>query len=406
MKPVTVSNITILGATGSIGRSTLDVVSRYPERYRVYALTANNRVDEMRLLCERWKPRYAVMRDCESANRLKSILGDCNDTEVLCDEEGLLQVVQADEVDYVVAAIVGAAGLIPTLAAARCGKRVLLANKEALVMSGQLFIDTARDNHAVIMPVDSEHNAIFQCLPNALMENDASVTITNRESGAGIERILLTASGGPFRQFTADQLSSVTPQQAISHPNWDMGKKISVDSATLMNKGLELIEAAWLFDLSVSNIDVVVHPQSVIHSMVTYSDGSVLAQMGNPDMRTPIAHALAWPERIDSGVEPLDLFEVARLDFEKPDMARFPCLRLCYEAIEAGGAATITLNAANEIAVDAFLNEMIGFTDIASVVETVLDKAETSQDIHSLESILQHDQQARRLAYDCVDQLQ
>ncbi|MCF6167165.1 1-deoxy-D-xylulose-5-phosphate reductoisomerase, partial [Lutibacter sp.] len=314
--------------SGSSGSRTLDVVARHPERYRIYALTANTNVDAMVALCEQWQPRYAVMNDVDAAAELSQrLLETAAQTEILSGEAGLLQVVKDDAVNCVVAAIVGAAGLVPTLAAAEAGKRVLLANKEALVMSGKLFIDTARANDAILMPVDSEHNAIFQCMPDSLTRHHSSVKMINRQASAGIERILLTASGGPFRSWSAEQLNDVTPAQAVNHPNWDMGKKISVDSATLMNKGLELIEAYWLFDMDIANIDVVIHPQSVIHSMVTYSDGSVLAQLGNPDMRTPIAHALAWPERIASGVEPLNIFEVAKLDFEQPDLSRFPCLR-------------------------------------------------------------------------------
>jgi 1-deoxy-D-xylulose-5-phosphate reductoisomerase len=282
---------------------------------------------------------------------------------------------------------------------------VLLANKEALVMSGKLFIDTARENDAVLMPVDSEHNAIFQCLPDCLTEYHSSVKMTNRQVRSGIERILLTASGGPFRSFSAEQLHDVTPEQAVDHPNWDMGKKISVDSATLMNKGLELIEAYWLFDLDIADIDVVIHPQSVIHSMVTYSDGSVLAQLGNPDMRTPIAHALAWPERISSGVEPLNIFDVAKLEFEQPDLDRFPCLRLCYEAIKMGGSATIVLNAANEVAVAAFLDEKIGFTDIATLIEQTLRLANITEDVSSVELILEADALARKITKKCIAEI-
>lgn len=273
-------------------------------------------------------------------------------------------------------------------------------------MSGRLFIDTVRENDAILMPVDSEHNAIFQCLPDALTDHQSSVKMTNMQRGAGIERVLLTASGGPFRGYTADQLQNVTPEQAVAHPNWDMGKKISVDSATLMNKGLELIEAYWLFDLDISDIEVVIHPQSVIHSMVSYADGSVLAQLGNPDMRTPIAHALAWPERIDAGVEPLDIFDVAKLEFEKPDLERFPCLRLCYEAIRTGGSATIVLNAANEVAVSAFLDGKIAFTDIADLIEQSLGLADIIEDVSSLESILEADAQARTITKDCITAMQ
>lgn len=394
--------ISLLGATGSIGASALDVIARHPARYQIYALTANTNVANMLSLCELWKPRYAVMNDEIAAAELsKKLKAENLITEVLNGEAGLIQVVEDKAVDCVVAAIVGAAGLVPTLAAARQGKRVLLANKEALVMSGKLFIDTARENNAILMPVDSEHNAIFQCMPDSLTEQRSSVKIANR-TGSGIERILLTASGGPFRTWSARQLRDVTPEQAVNHPNWDMGRKISVDSATLMNKGLELIEAYWLFDMDICNIDVVIHPQSVIHSMVTYSDGSVLAQLGNPDMRTPIAHALAWPERIESGVEPLNIFDVAKLDFEKPDMERFPCLRLCYEAIQTGGSASIVLNAANEVAVTAFLDEKIRFNDIATLIEQTLNQAEITQDVSSLENILNADAMARVISNEII----
>ena len=403
LKPL---QITLLGATGSIGVSTLDVIGRHPERYQIHALTANTSVDAMEALCIKWMPAYAVMNDEVSAKELSSRFQD-NDihTQVLTGEDGLLQVVQQECVDCVVAAIVGAAGLVPTLAAAKSGKRILLANKEALVMSGKLFVDTAKENNAVLMPVDSEHNAIFQCLPDCLTTHHSSVKITNQNASAGIERIWLTASGGPFRSYSADELHDVTPEQAVDHPNWDMGRKISVDSATLMNKGLELIEAYWLFDMDIADIDVVVHPQSVIHSMVTYVDGSVLAQLGNPDMRTPIAHALAWPERIESGVEPLNIFDVAKLDFERPDLDRFPCLRLCYEAIKTGGSATIVLNAANEIAVSAFLDEKIGFTDIAVLVEKTLDEAVITEDVSSLELILEADKKARIITKNCIAEM-
>jgi 1-deoxy-D-xylulose-5-phosphate reductoisomerase len=394
--------ITLLGATGSIGASTLDVIARHTARYQIYALTANTNVALMLSLCESWKPRFAVMNDEISADVLsRHLQAQGLATEVLNGEAGLLQVVEDEAVDCVVAAIVGAAGLVPTLAAARQGKRVLLANKEALVMSGKLFIDTARENDAILMPVDSEHNAIFQCMPDSLTEQRSSVKIANQK-GAGIERIWLTASGGPFRTWSAEQLQYVTPGQAVNHPNWDMGRKISVDSATLMNKGLELIEAYWLFDMDICNIDVVIHPQSVIHSMVSYSDGSVLAQLGNPDMRTPIAHALAWPERIQSGVEPLSIFDVAKLDFEKPDLERFPCLRLCYEAIKTGGSASIVLNAANEVAVAAFLDEKIRFNDIAALIEQTLSQAEITQDVSSLENILKADLTARAISNEII----
>ena len=395
--------ITLLGATGSIGASTLDVVSQHPGRFKIYALTANISVEKMLSLCEFWKPRYAVMKDVKSAADLStSLLAKNSQTEVLSDESGLLQVVKDKEVDCVVAAIVGAAGLVPTLAAAKAGKRVLLANKEALVMSGRLFVETARENNAILMPVDSEHNAVFQCMPDSLAKHRSSVKMMNQQASTGIERILLTASGGPFRTWSVEQLHDVTPAQAVNHPNWDMGRKISVDSATLMNKGLELIEAFWLFDMDIANIDVVIHPQSVVHSMVTYSDGSVLAQLGNPDMRTPIAHALAWPERITSGVEPLNIFDVAKLDFEQPDLSRFPCLRLCYEAIKKGGSATIMLNAANEIAVAAFLDEKIGFNDIAVLIERTLNKAKITEDVSTLENILEADAMARTITNEYI----
>ncbi len=395
--------ITLLGATGSIGSSTLNVIGQHADNYSIFALTANTNVDALEKLCEQWHPRFAVMNDTEAAEILAKRLASKEiSTKVLSGEQGLLQVVEDDDVDCIVAAIVGAAGLVPTLAAAKAGKRVLLANKEALVMSGRLFVDTAKENNAVLMPVDSEHNAIFQCMPDNLTEHHSSVKVTNKQVKSGIERIWLTASGGPFRTFSADQLDDVTPAQAVNHPNWDMGQKISVDSATLMNKGLELIEAYWLFDMDIANIDVVIHPQSVIHSMVTYVDGSVLAQLGNPDMRTPIAHALAWPERIESGVEPLNIFDVAKLDFEKPDLERFPCLRLCFEAIKMGGSATIVLNAANEIAVAAFLDEKIKFTDIARLIEQVLKLAAITEDVSSLEKILEADAMARQISNECI----
>lgn len=403
MRQAKTLQITLLGATGSIGKSTLDVVARYPDRYQIYALTANTNVEKMLSLCQLWNPRYAVMNDANSAVDLSSgLLAKNSQTEVLSDESGLLQVVKDKEVDCVVAAIVGAAGLVPTLAAAKAGKRLLLANKEALVMSGRLFMDTARENKAILMPVDSEHNAVFQCMPDSLIEHQSSVKMTNQQANAGISRILLTASGGPFRTWSADQLHDVTPEQAVNHPNWDMGRKISVDSATLMNKGLELIEAYWLFDMDIADIDVVIHPQSVIHSMVTYSDGSVLAQLGNPDMRTPIAHALAWPERIASGVEPLNIIDVAKLDFEQPDLHRFPCLRLCFEAIKKGGSATIVLNAANEIAVAAFLDEKIGFNDIAVLIEQTLNKAGITENVSTLEDILKADALARTITNEYI----
>lgn len=384
-----IKNITVLGATGSIGVSTLDVLARHPERYRVVALTANRQVERLLEQCLVHRPRYAVMVDAQAAERLAAGLREAGaETEVLSGTDALEQVASLPKVDYVMAAIVGAAGLPPTLAAARHGKRILLANKEALVMSGHLFMEEVHNNGAELLPIDSEHNAIFQCMPPNFDKGLPEV---------GVRRILLTASGGPFRQTPLSELESVTPEQAVAHPNWSMGRKISVDSATMMNKGLEVIEACWLFNTSPANIQVVLHPQSVIHSMVEYSDGSVLAQLGNPDMRTPIAHALAWPERIESGVASLDMFAIARLDFEAPDLNRFPCLRLAMESMEAGGTAPTILNAANEIAVDAFLEGQIGFTDIARVIEQTLESMAV-RDAETLNTIFEDDREARLIA--------
>ncbi len=381
--------ITVLGSTGSIGLSTLDVIARHPDRYRVVALTANNNVDDLCQQCLDIHPVYAVMADEQGADNLAHRLqSEAPDIQVLSGVEGLEHVAQLPEVDYVMAAIVGAAGLLPALSAVRAGKRLLLANKEALVVSGQLFMDEAEQHGAEILPIDSEHNAIFQCMPTGYAKGLADV---------GVRRILLTASGGPFRQTAAEALALVTPEQACAHPNWSMGRKISVDSATMMNKGLEVIEACWLFHTRPEKIKVVLHPQSVIHSMVEYTDGSVLAQMGNPDMRTPIAHALAWPERIASGVSSLDLFEVARLDFESPDCQRFPCLSLAYQAIEQGGTAPAILNAANEIAVAAFLDRRMGFMAIPKVVEMTLSAIPATIP-RSLDELLSADAQARIVA--------
>lgn len=381
--------VTVLGSTGSIGVSTLDVIARHSSHYRVVALTANRDVEKMAQQCRNFKPRYAVMVDEAAAESLAMTLKDDGlDTEILAGAEALVRVASLPEVSTVMAAIVGAAGLLPAMAAARAGKRILLANKEALVMSGQLFMDEVKKNNAVLLPVDSEHNAIFQCMPSGYQGNMES---------AGVRQILLTASGGPFRNCDLGELEAVTPEQACAHPNWVMGRKISVDSATMMNKGLEVIEACWLFNAEPSQVQVVIHPQSVIHSLVDYVDGSVLAQLGSPDMRTPIANALAWPERIEAGVEKLNLFEVARLDFEAPDYGRFPCLRLTYAALEAGGTASAILNAANEIAVDAFLNRKLQFTAIASVVEKTLAEIQ-SGDVGSLDQVLEADQEARTFA--------
>ena len=376
--------ITILGASGSIGVSTLDVLARHPERFHVYALTAHSNVEKLFEQCQQFQPRYAVMVDPVAAAVLeKRLQAAGSEVVVLAGAEALDAVASSPDTDYVMAAIVGAAGLLPALAAARAGKRVLLANKEALVMSGQLFIDTVREHGAELLPIDSEHNAVFQCLPSAsLREQD------------GVEKILLTASGGPFRTWAARDLHDITPEQAVAHPNWSMGQKISVDSATLMNKGLEVIEACWLFNLPAERVEVVVHPQSTIHSMVSYNDGSVLAQLGNPDMRTPIAYALGWPERLVSGVAPLDLFATARLDFERPDMARFPCLQLAYDAHTRGGYATIALNAANEVAVKAFLGREIGFTAIPLLVRDVMQQASAGTPMN-LDDILIQDEESR-----------
>lgn len=395
-------SLTVLGSTGSIGISTLDVVSRHPDQFKIIALTANSHVEQMLKQCCKFRPRYVVMVNEKSAQQLSELLAqnDITDIDVLTGVDGLEKVASLPEVDYVMAAIVGAAGLLPTLAAARHGKRVLLANKEALVMSGQLFMDAVRDNQAELLPIDSEHNAIFQCMPlTSKPESKESVL-----GAMGVTRILLTSSGGPFLNRNLNELHNVTPDQACAHPNWDMGRKISVDSASMMNKGLEVIEAHWLFNAAADDIQVVVHPQSVIHSMVEYSDGSVLAQLGNPDMRTPIAHALAWPDRITSGVKSLNIFDVARLDFEPPDFERFPCLRLAYEALRQGGTSTCTLNAANEIAVEAFLNETISFLDIPKVIEQTLD-ALPYESVDSLEIVLAADLQARLTARECVAKL-
>jgi len=361
--------ITILGATGSIGVSTLDVLARHPERYGVYALSAHSRVEELAAQCIQFRPARAVVGTAAGASQLSALLRAAGvNTEVEYGEAALCSIASAPEVDSVMAAIVGAAGLAPTLAAARAGKKVLLANKEALVMSGQLFIDAAQQAGAVLLPIDSEHNAIFQCMPQFGGRMPAV-----RDEAAGIAKILLTASGGPFLTRDVATLDAVTPEQACKHPNWSMGRKISVDSATMMNKGLEVIEAHWLFGAPAERIEVVIHPQSVIHSMVSYMDGSVLAQLGNPDMRTPIAHALAYPERIASGVAQLDLTQIATLQFERPDFKRFPCLALAFDALKAGGTAPALLNAANEIAVQAFLDLKIGFRQIDRVIAHVME---------------------------------
>lgn len=384
-----VQQITVLGATGSIGLSTLDVIARHPDRYQVFALTGFSRLAELLALCVRHVPSFAVVPQEAAARRLQEDLQAAGlPTRVLVGEQGLCEVASAPEVDAVMAAIVGAAGLRPTLAAVQAGKKILLANKEALVMSGALFMEAVGRSGSVLLPIDSEHNAIFQCMPRDFSRGLGQV---------GVRRILLTASGGPFRQTPLAELEDVSPEQACAHPNWSMGRKISVDSASMMNKGLELIEACWLFDARPAQVEVVVHPQSVIHSLVDYVDGSVLAQLGNPDMRTPIANALAWPERIDSGVAPLDLFAIARLDFQAPDEQRFPCLRLARQAAEAGGSAPAMLNAANEVAVSAFLERRIRYLEIASIIDEVLNR-EPVVAVNELDAVFAADAQARLLA--------
>jgi len=382
--------LTLLGSTGSIGESTLDVVARHPERFAVHALTAHRNGDKLVAQCLRFTPEFAVVGDAETAGRVAAQLKEAGcKTEVAYGSDALVQAAQSAQCDTVVAAIVGAAGLAPTLAAARAGKRILLANKEALVMSGAIFMDAVRDHGATLLPVDSEHNAIFQCLPRDVAEH------------GGVTKIILTASGGPFRTRDPATLADVTPEQACKHPNWVMGRKISVDSATMMNKGLEVIEAHWLFNLPGDRIDVLIHPQSVIHSLVSYADGSVLAQLGNPDMRTPIAHALAYPERVDSGVAQLDLASVASLQFEKPDYERFPCLALAMQALAAGGVASAALNAANEVAVEAFLERRIGFTEIGRTVASVLERL-SNRTPSGLDDVLGADADARRAAHEWI----
>jgi 1-deoxy-D-xylulose-5-phosphate reductoisomerase len=387
----------ILGATGSIGVSTLDVVSRHPEQYKVVALTANTNIEALFDQCVSHKPEYVVVVDEEKAEQFKQKIqgSELSTIQVKAGVKALELVSTLDEVDSVMAAIVGAAGLLPSLAAAKAGKTVLLANKEALVMSGNIFMEAVKQSGAKLLPIDSEHNAIFQCMPAGYVAG---------EPAKQARRILLTASGGPFRETPIDELQDVTVDQAVAHPKWDMGRKISVDSATMMNKGLELIEACLLFNMSPDDIQVVIHKQSIIHSMVDYVDGSVLAQMGNPDMRVPIAHAMAWPDRFDSGVEPLDIFKVRQMDFEEPNLERFPCLRLAYEAIVTGGIMPTVLNASNEVAVDEFLNERIKFTDIPVIIEKCM--AKFSADIaDTLEVILKIDQQARDQSYQIIKEI-
>ncbi len=387
--------VCILGSTGSIGKSTLEVLARNAKNYYCVAITANSNVKLMLEQCKSFRPHYAVMKESDAAELLHTKIHKAGlDTQVLSGEEGLCQAASHPAVETVVAGIVGSAGLLPTIAAAEHGKTILLANKESLVMTGDLFLSRVEAGGARLLPVDSEHNALFQCMPQDGKGTNLS----------GVEKILLTASGGPFRGWSRRQLVGVTPEQAVAHPNWNMGKKISVDSATLMNKGLEVIEACYLFSLSIDQVEVVVHPESVIHSMVSYRDGSVLAQMGRPDMRIPIAHALAWPQRITSGVKPLNLFEIQRLNFEKPDFESFPCLRLAFDVMKTGGTSTTILNAANEIAVDEFLRGNIPFTKIAEIIEYCLEKISASP-AESLEEILNVDEFARQVARERSESL-
>jgi 1-deoxy-D-xylulose-5-phosphate reductoisomerase len=387
-------NVSVLGSTGSIGKNTLDVISRNEDRFRVVALTANRNVEKLAAQCARFDPSLAVIADPALQQDLaRALRQNGARAEVMSGEAGLKEAAGMSGTDTVMAAIVGAAGLNSAFEAARCGKKILLANKESLVIAGEVFVAEAKKNRARILPVDSEHNAIFQALPDGFEHGlDA----------AGVEKIILTASGGPFRTLPADQFASVTPEQACNHPNWSMGRKISVDSATLMNKGLEVIEARWLFNAHPDQIEVLVHPQSIIHSMVSYRDGSVLAQMGTPDMRTPIAYALAWPGRIESGVDHLNLAQMNDLSFEKPDLARFPCLGLAFEAMSSGASAPVTLNAANEVAVAAFLDGKIGFDQIPRLVSAVMERISVSA-VKDLDDVLEHDRYARQTAQQWVE---
>ncbi len=389
-----IQNVCVLGATGSIGLNTLDVMSQHPDKFRAFALTAYRSDEEMLRLCLVFQPEFAVMVDTGAAERLQEALARTDSNTVVLGGAASLSYVSAHaSVDIVMAAIVGAAGLEANLAAARTGKKVLLANKESLVMSGQLFMQEVKRSGATLLPIDSEHNAIFQCLPSSYQCGQALAL--------DVKRVLLTASGGPFRTWSRQRLSSVTPEQACAHPNWQMGSKISVDSATLMNKGLELIEACWLFNIKPEQIEVHVHPESIVHSMVEYVDGSVLAQMGSPDMRTPIAYGMAWPERIASGVSPLDLFQVASLNFEKPDIVSFPCLKLAQEAFDTGGTACTVLNAANEVAVASFLKGNVSFISIPDIIASTLNKM-GAVPIESVEQILAVDHEARLVAQQLV----
>ncbi len=389
--------VCVLGSTGSIGKSTLDVIARNPQQFTVHSLVAGRNAEQMLAQARQFRPEYIVMADAQAAQAVQTQLcAEGISVTVESGAEAMAQVAADGAVDTVMAAIVGAAGLLPTLAAVRSGKKVLLANKEALVMTGALFMEAVKAANALLLPIDSEHNAIFQCMPRNYQTGGEPV---------GVRRILLTASGGPLRESPLDSFAAVTPEQACAHPNWSMGRKISVDSATMMNKGLEFIEACWLFNALPEQVEVVIHPQSIIHSMVDYDDGSVLAQMGNPDMRTPIAHALAWPERMQSGVAPLSLAQIGRLDFFTPDILRYRCLELAQEAARCGGTAAAMLNAANEVAVEAFLARQLRFDRIAQVIDATLQTlpVETARD---LEQVMEADRDARLLAQQQVSQMQ
>lgn len=389
-------SVTILGATGSIGVSTLDVISQHPEKYSIYALTGCRQLEKLAQQSVQYNAKYAVVIDEHSAVQLNILIQDLNgSTEVLFGKDALSEVASNQQVDIVMAAIVGAAGLLPTLSAVESGKKVLLANKESLVMAGSIFMTAVKHNGATLIPIDSEHNAIFQCLPHTY----------NDESRLSIKKLILSASGGPFRTWDTANIAAATPAQACAHPNWSMGNKISVDSASMMNKGLECIEAKWLFDTSMDKIEVLIHPQSIVHSLVQYVDGSVLAQLGNPDMRTPITYGLAWPDRLTSGVSDLDLSDIAQLSFEKPDLVKFPCLGIAYDAAKAGKDAPAILNAANEVAVDAFLNGKIGFTSIANIVEQTLSSFDFYEP-ESLDAVQESDTRARFKAVSIIEKLE
>ena len=388
-------SVTVLGSTGSIGESTLDVISQHPEKYTIYALTGCRQLEKLAQQSVQFKAKYAVVTDEPSAVQLTSLIHALKGTtEVIFGADALSEVAGNNQVDIVMAAIVGAAGLLPTLSAVKAGKRVLLANKESLVMAGSIFMSAVRQYGATLLPIDSEHNAIFQCLPHNHSHNGEST----------VSKLILSASGGPFRTWDIEQIAQATPAQACAHPNWSMGNKISVDSASMMNKGLECIEAMWLFDTSMNNIDVLIHPQSIVHSLVQYIDGSVLAQLGNPDMRTPIAHGLAWPQRLSSGVADLNLSEIAQLTFEQPDLTKFPCLQLAYNAAQAGGDAPAVLNAANEVAVQAFLEKRVSFPAIAQIVEMTLESFDFSEP-ESLAAVQESDSLARVRAESVIKRL-